>query len=43
VKAASRDGAALALRFTDFTFPAATIAFHDEGVARDWEARMEKA
>jgi hypothetical protein len=43
VKAASRDGAALALRFSDFTFPTATIAFHDEGIARDWEARMEKA
>ena len=43
VKAASRNGAALALRFFDFTFPAATIAFHDENVARDWEARMGKA
>ncbi|HEX7725810.1 MAG TPA: hypothetical protein VF410_04595 [Rhizomicrobium sp.] len=43
VKAASRDGAALKLRFSDFTFPAAVIAFHDEDVARDWELRMEKA
>jgi hypothetical protein len=43
VKAASRNGAALALRFSDFTFPAATIAFHDESVARDWETRMGKA
>lgn len=42
VKTASRDGAALALRFSDFTFPTATIAFHDESVARDWEARMGK-
>jgi hypothetical protein len=38
-----REGAALALRFSDFTFPAATIAFHDETVARDWELRMSKA
>lgn len=43
VKAASRDGAALNLRFFDFTFPAAMIAFHDEDVARDWELRMGKA
>jgi hypothetical protein len=43
VKTTSRDGAALALRFSDFTFPAATIAFHDESVARDWEARMGRA
>jgi hypothetical protein len=43
VKAASREGAALNLRFFDFTFPAAVIAFHDEAVARDWEMRMGKA
>lgn len=43
VKAASRDGAALHLRFFDFTFPAAMIAFHDEDVARDWQMRMERA
>jgi hypothetical protein len=43
VKAASRNGAALDLRFSDFTFPGAVIAFHDEDVARDWEARMGKA
>jgi hypothetical protein len=38
-----REGAALALRFSDFTFPRAVIAFHDETVARDWELRMSKA
>jgi hypothetical protein len=38
-----REGAALALRFSDFTFPRAVIAFHDETVARDWESRMSKA
>ncbi|MBS0274660.1 MAG: hypothetical protein JSR55_09715 [Proteobacteria bacterium] len=43
VKAVSRKGAALALRFSDFTFPAAVIAFHDEDAARDWEMRMGKA
>ena len=43
VKAASRNGAALDLRFSDFTFPAAMIAFHDEDVARDWQMRMERA
>jgi hypothetical protein len=43
VKKASRDGAALALRFSDFTFPGAVIAFHDEEVARDWEMRMGRA
>ena len=39
----ARDGAALSFRFSDFTFPAAMIAFHDEDVARDWESRMSKA
>ncbi|HEY2034333.1 MAG TPA: hypothetical protein VGH02_11665, partial [Rhizomicrobium sp.] len=43
VKTASRTGAALALRFADFTFPAATIAFPDENIAREWETRMGKA
>lgn len=43
VKAASREGALLNLRFSDFTFPGAAIAFHDEDVARDWEMRMGKA
>lgn len=43
VKAAARDGAALSLRFSDFTFPHAIIAFHDEDVARDWEHRMARA
>jgi hypothetical protein len=38
-----REGAALALRFSDFTFPRAVIAFHDETVARDWESRMSQA
>ncbi|MGN6148640.1 MAG: hypothetical protein ACTHPD_08895 [Rhizomicrobium sp.] len=39
----ARDGVALSFRFSDFTFPAAMIAFHDETVARDWELRMSKA
>lgn len=39
----ARDGASLNLRFSDFTFPGAVIAFHDEDVARDWEVRMGKA
>jgi hypothetical protein len=39
----ARDGASLSLRFSDFTFPAATLAFHDEDVARDWQVRMSKA
>ncbi|MGN6517429.1 MAG: hypothetical protein ACTHLR_16515 [Rhizomicrobium sp.] len=39
----ARDGAVLALRFADLTFPRAVIAFHDEGVARDWELRMSRA
>ena len=43
VKAASRNGAALNLRFFDFTFPGAMIAFHDEAVARDWEMRVGRA
>ena len=43
VKAATRDGVSLDLRFSDFTFPRATIAFHDEEVARDWEQRMARA
>ncbi|MGN6517637.1 MAG: hypothetical protein ACTHLR_17560 [Rhizomicrobium sp.] len=43
VRTAARDGAALRLRFSDFTFPSAIIAFHDEDVARDWEQRMARA
>jgi hypothetical protein len=39
----ARNGAALAFRFSDFTFPQAVFAFHDEDVARDWELRMSKA
>ena len=42
VKAASRDGAALSLRFADITFPRTALAFADETSARDWEARMAR-
>lgn len=43
VTAAARDGAALNLQLSDFTFPQAIVAFHDEEVARDWEQRMARA
>lgn len=43
IKAATRDGAFLALRFSDFTFPKASLAFADEHAARDWEERLKAA
>ncbi len=38
-----RDGARLDLRFADFTFPRARLAFADEAAASDWEARLVRA
>jgi hypothetical protein len=35
-----RDGARLEMRFADFTFPRARLAFADEAQARDWETRL---
>jgi len=43
LKSAARDGASLALRFSDFTFPKAALAFADEQTARDWEAKLKAA
>ena len=40
LKNSARDGAALNLRFSDFTFPKAAIAFADEKIAQDWERRL---
>jgi hypothetical protein len=42
LRATSRDGAALRLKFADFTFPQARIDLADEAAARDWEARFAK-
>jgi hypothetical protein len=38
-----RDGARLDLRFSDFTFPRAELAFAGEAEAGDWEARLRRA
>ena len=38
----SRDGAALAIRFRDFTFPRIRFAFENEADARDWQARIAR-
>jgi hypothetical protein len=43
VRALRRDGASLDLRFADFTFPRARLAFADAGEAGDWEARIRRA
>jgi hypothetical protein len=43
LKSAARDGAALSLRFSDFTFPRAAFALADERTAQDWEARLKAA
>ena len=40
LKAAACEGASLDLRFSDFTFPRAIVAFGDEAVARDWLKRV---
>ena len=43
VRALRRNGASLDLRFADFTFPKARLAFADDGEAGDWEARIRRA
>ena len=40
LRSAVRDGAALRLKFADFTFPNARIDLGDDAVARDWEVRF---
>jgi hypothetical protein len=40
IKRLARDGVALEMRFADFTFPRARLAFADEGQAGRWEARL---
>jgi hypothetical protein len=42
LRALRRDGAGLDLRFADFTFPRAKLAFADESQASDWEARLKR-
>ncbi|GJL97016.1 MAG: hypothetical protein DHS20C06_08330 [Hyphobacterium sp.] len=37
------DGATLAIRFRDFTLPNASIAFDDEAIAAQWQARLTGA
>lgn len=41
VAAIERNGARLALRFTDFTLPKAELRLADEGLARRWEERLK--
>jgi hypothetical protein len=41
IKRLARDGAVLDLRFADFTFPRARLAFADESDAGAWEARLK--
>ncbi|HEX3674925.1 MAG TPA: hypothetical protein VHU87_11685 [Rhizomicrobium sp.] len=43
VRGLSRDGSRLDLRFADFTFPRARLAFADEASAADWQARLSRA
>jgi hypothetical protein len=43
LKQSVRNGAALNLRFTDFTFPKAAMSFADENAAREWETRIAAA
>jgi hypothetical protein len=43
VRELSRDGARLDLRFADFTFPCAHLAFADDATAADWQARLSRA
>ncbi len=42
LRSAAREGAALRLRFADFTFPGARIDLGNEAVAADWEARFAR-
>lgn len=43
LKSAARNGASLALRFSDLTFPKAAFVLADEQTARDWEAKLKAA
>jgi hypothetical protein len=42
LRALRRDGAHLDLRFADFTFPRARLAFATESEADEWEARLRR-
>jgi hypothetical protein len=42
VRDARRDGAALDLRFHDFTFPKARLVFAQEAAALEWETRFAR-
>lgn len=42
LRSASRNGALLAIRFRDVTFPRIRFAFENEAAARDWEARIAR-
>jgi hypothetical protein len=41
VRGLDRDGKAITLRLSDFTFPQASLAFANENEAREWEARLK--
>jgi hypothetical protein len=41
VRALNRDGNAIALHLSDFTFPKASLAFANENEAREWETRLK--
>jgi len=43
LKTVSRDGAALSLRFADFTLPHANLTLSNEAAAQHWEARIARA
>jgi hypothetical protein len=42
LKSLARNGANIALRLSDFTFPKASLAFADENAAQEWEARLKQ-
>ena len=42
VRTLNRDGNAIVLRLSDFTFPKASLAFADENDAREWETRLKQ-
>ena len=42
LRALRRDGTQLDLRFADFTFPRARLAFANETEAGEWEARLKR-
>ncbi|MGH6870016.1 MAG: hypothetical protein ACREHE_00790 [Rhizomicrobium sp.] len=43
IRRISRDGPALELRFSDFTFPRARLSFADSAEAAAWEERLRRA